>query len=45
MVQEQEKYKDEDNRIKEKIEAKNNLEHYCYTVKKTCEDEKLKDKF
>lgn len=45
MVTDQEKYKDEDERMKNQIEAKNGLEHYCYTVKKTCDDEKLADKF
>ncbi|KAF4756585.1 70-kilodalton heat shock protein, partial [Perkinsus olseni] len=44
MVDEAEKYKAEDEANKEKIEAKNGLENYCYTLKNTLQDEKLKDK-
>jgi len=44
MVQEAEKYKDEDEKIKEKIQAKNSLESYAYNMKQTIEDEKVKDK-
>merc|ERR550534_106896 len=42
MVQEAEKYKAED---EAKIEAKNGLENYCYSLKNTLQEEKLKDKF
>ena len=45
LVKEAEKFKDEDNKVKERIEAKNTLEQYCYQVKQTMKDEKLKDKF
>ena len=45
LVKEAEKFKDEDNKVKEKIEAKNSLEQYCYQVKQTLSDAKLKDKF
>jgi L1 cell adhesion molecule like protein len=45
MVQEAEKFKDEDNKIKSRIEAKNGLENYCFQMKNTLNDEKLKDKF
>ena len=45
LVKEAEKFKDEDNKIKERIEAKNGLEQYCYQVKQTVNDAKLKDKF
>jgi L1 cell adhesion molecule like protein len=45
MVQEAEKFKDEDNKIKTRIEAKNGLEKYCFQMKNTLNDEKLKDKF
>lgn len=31
--------------IKKKIEAKNGLENYLYSVKNTLRDEKFKDKF
>lgn len=33
LVKEAEANKAEDNAIKKKIEAKNSLEHYCYTIK------------
>jgi len=45
MVQEAEKFKGEDDKIKAKIEAKNGLENYCFQMKNTLNDEKLKDKF
>ena len=40
-----EKFKDEDNKVKERIEAKNTLEQYCYQVRQALSEEKLKDKF
>jgi len=45
LVKEAEKFKDEDNKVKERIEAKNGLEQYCYQVKQSVNDAKLKDKF
>merc|ERR1719166_833686 len=45
MVEEAEKYKAEDEANKSKIEAKNGLENYCYSLKNTLQEEKLKDKF
>jgi len=45
MVSEAEKYKAEDEANKQKIEAKNGLENYCYQMKNSLDDEKLKDKF
>merc|ERR1712125_38752 len=45
MVQEAEKYRSEDEAQKVKIEAKNGLENYCYTMRNTLNEEKLKDKF
>jgi L1 cell adhesion molecule like protein len=44
MVADAEKFKDEDNKQKERIDAKNSLESYCFNMKSTVEDEKLKDK-
>lgn len=44
MVQEAEKYKAEDDAIKEKISAKNGLEGYAYQMKTSVEDDKIKDK-
>merc|ERR1712054_192147 len=45
MVQEAEKYAAEDEANKQKIEAKNGLENYCFTMRNTLNEEKLKDKF
>jgi heat shock protein 1/8 len=45
MVSEAEKYKDEDESHKHKVESKNALENYCYSMKNTIEEEKLKEKF
>merc|ERR1711971_1406989 len=45
MVNEAEKYKEEDKQQKVKIEAKNGLENYCFTMRNTLQEEKLKDKF
>lgn len=44
MVNEAEKYRSEDEKQKETISAKNALESYCFNMKATMEDEKLKDK-
>merc|ERR1712228_996309 len=45
MVQEAEKYRAEDESNKAKIEAKNGLENYCFTMRNTLQEEKLKEKF
>ena len=45
MVEDAEKYKKDDDELKEKIEAKNGLENYAYQLKNSLNDEKLKDKF
>merc|ERR1719271_2254574 len=45
MVQEAEKYRSEDEANKNKIEAKNGLENYCFTMRNTLQEEKLKEKF
>jgi len=44
MVREAEIHKQEDDMQKKKIEAKNGLEQYCYSIKQTVKDEKMKDK-
>jgi L1 cell adhesion molecule like protein len=44
MVQEAEKYKAEDEANKEKIEAKNGLENYCFQMRNSMDGD-LKDKF
>merc|ERR1719331_1739105 len=44
MTADAEKYAKEDADFKEKVEAKNALENYCYSMKNTLDDEKVKDK-
>ena len=44
MVNDAEKFKAEDEKQKERISAKNALESYCFNMKSTIDDEKLKDK-
>jgi len=44
MVNDAEKFKQEDENQKERIGAKNALESYAYNMKSTVEDDKLKDK-
>ena len=44
MVQEAEKFKDADTKIKAKIESKNALENYCFQMRNILNDEKLKEK-
>merc|ERR1712187_776900 len=45
MVSEAEQYRAEDEANKGKVEAKNGLENYCFTMRNTLQEEKLKDKF
>lgn len=45
MVNDAEKFKAEDELVKKKIEAKNGLENYCFQMKNTLNDEKLKTVF
>lgn len=44
MVNDAEKYKQEDEKQRERIAAKNGLESYAFNMKSTVDDEKLKDK-
>lgn len=44
MVSEAEQYKAEDEAAKAKIEARNALENYCYSLRSTVTDDKVKDK-
>ena len=44
MVEEGEKYKDDDNALKEKIDAKNEFEGLLYQTKSSVENEKIKEK-
>merc|ERR1719284_1081508 len=44
MTADAEKYAKEDEEFKKRVEAKNGLENYCYSMKNTLGDDKLKDK-
>ena len=44
MVAEAEKYKEDDEKQRARIQAKNNLESYAYNIKTTISDDKVKDK-
>eukprot|EP00296_Roombia_truncata_P007582 JP446027.1.p1 GENE.JP446027.1~~JP446027.1.p1 ORF type:complete len:652 (+),score=330.89 JP446027.1:47-2002(+) len=44
MVQEAEKFKAEDEALKGKVEAKNQLENYAYSIRNTVSEDKVKDK-
>jgi heat shock 70kDa protein 1/2/6/8 len=44
MVNDAEKYKADDEKQKDRVSAKNSLESYCFNMKSTVEDEKVKDK-
>merc|ERR550525_1691006 len=44
MVNDAEKFKAEDEQQKDRISSKNGLESYCFNMKTTIEDEKIKDK-
>ena len=45
LIKEAEIFKDEDEKHKAIVESKNSLEHYCYSMRQTLSDEKIKDKF
>jgi L1 cell adhesion molecule like protein len=45
LVKEAEKFKDEDDKVRQGVEAKNQLEQMCYQYRQTLAEEKLKDKF
>lgn len=44
MVRDAEKYKDEDDKQKDRVAAKNALEGYCFNMKQTLDEPNLKDK-
>jgi len=44
MVKEADRFKDEDEKVKKRVEAKNALENYCYHVRTSLNDEKIRDK-
>ena len=45
MVNDAEKFKDEDDKIRKRVESKNQLESYLYQMKTTLKMKKIKDKF
>jgi heat shock protein 1/8 len=45
LIKEAERFKDQDEKIRKRVEAKNALESYCVSVKHTLEEQNLKDKF
>jgi len=45
LLKEAEKFKDEDEKVRQRVEAKNQLEQLCYQYRQTMTEEKLKDKF
>jgi len=45
MVNEAEKYKQEDEANRQKIESKNGLENYCFSLRNTLQEQNLQDKF
>merc|ERR1712191_34019 len=44
MVNDADKYREEDEKQRERVSSKNALESYCFNMKQTIEDEKVKDK-
>merc|ERR1712127_917154 len=44
LVQEAERFKSEDEANKNRVEAKNSLENYCFSIKSSINDEKMADK-
>merc|ERR1712080_337750 len=44
MVSDAEKYKADDDKAKERVSSRNELESYAYQMKQTIDDDKLKDK-
>merc|ERR1712127_77804 len=45
LVKEAEKFKDEDEKIRQTVESKNQLEQMCYQYRQTLDEEKLKAEF
>ena len=45
MVQDAEKFRAEDDQKKAQVEAKNSFENYCFQMKNTMNEEKLKEQF
>lgn len=45
LVKEAEKFKDEDEKVRQRVESKNQLEQMCYQYRQTLNEEKLKEHF
>jgi len=45
MVNEAEKFKQDDEEVKDKVQARNSLENYAYSLRNSAQDENLKSKF
>ena len=45
MVKDAERFAEEDEKVKNRIESRNSLENYVYSLRSSVNDEKLKDKF
>merc|ERR1711877_40716 len=45
MVADAERFREQDDLVRKKVEAKNGLENYCYQMKNTLNDDKLKTHF
>jgi len=45
LVKEAEKFKDEDEKVRQRVEAKNTMEQMCYQYRQSLSEEKFKDKF
>jgi len=45
MVNDAEKFKAEDEIVKKKVETRNGFENYCFQMKNSLNEEKLKDVF
>jgi L1 cell adhesion molecule like protein len=45
MVNDAEKFKGEDEKMRLRIEAKNSFENFCFQMRNTLNDERLRDKF
>jgi heat shock protein 1/8 len=45
LIKDAERFKDQDEKIRKRVEAKNALESYCVSIKHTLDEQNLKDKF
>lgn len=45
LVKEAQRYKEQDDKLRKQVQARNSLEAFCVNIKHTIDDEKLQDKF